>query len=214
MTFFRKFASALCTLGAIGGGIAMFLMMAQVGADVTMKYLFNKPIKYTLEMVSSYYMVAVVFLPLGLVTKAKAHVVVELFTQGLSKRALALVDAFAAVLTLVYSSLITRQSLRVALEKTEVRESWEAATLDIQVWPARWFLVIGCALMSLYLIVIIIENLTLFLRGDGDAGNAEQSSSLTTQPDSATAKAGVRLELKSAPRNIQNSLKDPSIWSL
>lgn len=214
MTFYRKLAGVLCTLGAIGGGIAMFLMMVQVGADVTMKYLLNKPIMYTLEMVSSYYMVALVFLPLGLVTKANAHVVVELFTQGLSKRNLALIDAFAACLSLIYTSLITRQAFRVALEKTEVRESWEAATLDIQVWPARWFLVVGCAIMTLYLVVLIIDNLTLFLKGDDDEGDDPAVPSETAQPSSSDAKHSVRLELQTAPRKIQNSLKDPTTWSL
>jgi len=166
------------------------------------------------EMVSSYYMVAVVFLPLGLVTRARAHVLVELFTQGLSKRALALVDAFAAILTLIYSSLITRQALRVALEKTEIRESWESATLDIQVWPARWFLVAGCAFMSLYLVVLIFEYLAVLLKGGDDDEGTKTERTETAQPSSADAKAGIRLDLRDAPRNIQKSLKDPIAWSL
>lgn len=215
MSQIRSIADKLCYIGAIGGGIAMFLMMAQVGADVAMKYLFNKPIKYTLEMVSSYYMVAVVFLPLGLVTKEKAHVVVELFTQGLNKRYLALVDSFAYLLAVIYTSLITWQSVRVALEKTEVRESWEAATLDIQVWPARWFLPIGTALMTIYLIVLIVENIGIFFGGSSDDGEAPKDTNApATQPNSADAKSRIRRKFRTDSEALENSLKDPSTWSL
>jgi TRAP-type C4-dicarboxylate transport system permease small subunit len=210
MNVFRKIASALCYAGAIGGGIAMFLMMAQVGADVAMKYLLNKPIKYTLEMVSSYYMVAVVFLPLGLVTKEKAHVLVELFTQGLSKRGLAIVDTFAYLLAFAYTYLITKQAIRVALEKTEVRESWEAATIDIQVWPARWFLPIGTALMALYLIVLILENLCVIFGKSSDDDDAPEQTDPSHQPNSADAKSHAR----KPARDIENALKDPTVWSL
>ena len=207
MSWFKRVARALCLIGAVGGGIAMFLMMVQVGADVTLKYLFNKPVRYTLEMVSSYYMVAVVFLPLGLVTMEKAHVVVELFTQGLKPRALALVNALASILALVYACLLTWRSYLVAVKKTKVRESWEAATLDIQVWPSRWFLTIGCALMALYLVVLIVEYLDTALNGpDGDDGEDETGPAIAaddpeTEPSLTTLRE-------------HQALKDPATWSL
>ena len=212
MRMLRRIADALVYAGAIGGGLAMFLMMAQVGADVVLKYLFNRPVQYTLEMVSSYYMVAVVFLPLGLVTRAKAHVIVELFTQGLSKRALALVDALAYLLAFVYAALITRQAVRVALEKTHVRESWEAATLDIQVWPARWFLPIGTGLMALYLIVLIIENLGTFFGGPSGEDVTEDTTEPSDPPAPVTKRLEKRLRMRSRA-DLQQSMKDPAAWS-
>ena len=45
--------------------IALTLMMGHVTVDVAGKYLLNAPVPVTLEMVSNYYMVAVVFLPLA-----------------------------------------------------------------------------------------------------------------------------------------------------
>jgi TRAP-type C4-dicarboxylate transport system permease small subunit len=159
MKYFEKVVNALCVAGAVLGGVAMFAMMVQVGLDVTLKYLFNQPVKHTLEMVSSYYMVALVFLPLGLVTRDKGHVIVELFTAGFSKPTIALIDALGSVLALAYVSTMAVKSFETAAKKTAIRESWEAATLDIQVWPARWFLPIGCTLMALYLIVHIWNNL-------------------------------------------------------
>lgn len=165
MRIFEKIAGWLCIAGGVLGGVAMFAMMVQVGLDVTLKYLFNYPVRHTLEMVSSYYMVALVFLPLGLVTKDNGHVIVELFTSGLKSTTVALVDAIAAILALVYVSTMALRSYEVAIKKTAIRESWEAATLDMQVWPARWFLPIGCTLMSLYLVVIIWRKLSYYRSG-------------------------------------------------
>ncbi|WP_158970773.1 TRAP transporter small permease [Chachezhania sediminis] len=165
MKTFAKIANGLCIAGAVLGGIAMFMMMVQVGLDVTAKYLLGRPVPHTLEMVSSYYMVALVFLPLGLVTRDGGHVIVELFTQGLRPKTIALIDAMGAILALAYVSAISVRSFHVAVEKTAIRESWEAATLDLQVWPARWFLPVGCALMAVYLVVVIWQKLCIWRRG-------------------------------------------------
>lgn len=155
----------LCIAGAVLGGVAMLAMMVQVGADVTLKYLFNHPIRFTLEMVSSYYMVALVFLPLGLVTRDDGHVVVELFTQGFGPRAMALINGLAGLLALAYIATMTVESAIVAWERTLIREAWESATVDIQVWPARWFLPIGCGLMTLCLMVQVVDNLRVWRGG-------------------------------------------------
>ena len=37
MKTFKKVVDRLCVLGAVLGGVAMFLMMVQVGLDVTFK---------------------------------------------------------------------------------------------------------------------------------------------------------------------------------
>ena len=122
-------------------------------------------------MVSTYYMVALVFLPLGLVTRDNGHVIVELFTSGLSERRLALVTALAAIPAMVYAATIAVLTFQVAIKKTAIRESWEAATLDLQIWPSRWFVPIGCALMALWLIVQIVEEFRYFRTGRRDVAN-------------------------------------------
>ena len=100
----------------------------------------------------------------------------------------------------------------MALEKTHVRESWEAATLDIQVWPARWFLPIGTGLMALYLIVLIIENLGTFFGGP----SGEDVTEDTTEPSDPPAPVNNRLEKRLRIRSradLQQSMKDPAAWS-
>ena len=58
--------------------LALFLMMLHVTADVLGKYLLNRPIPGTAEVVASYYMVAAVFLPLAWVEVRQGSIVMEL----------------------------------------------------------------------------------------------------------------------------------------
>jgi TRAP-type C4-dicarboxylate transport system permease small subunit len=165
MKAFERFASKLSTFSAFLAGVAMFLMMVQVSFDVVLKYVFNWPIPMTLETVSSYYMVALVFLPLGIVTRDHEHISVELFTQGLNDKWMAFTNATAGVLASAYVVVMFYRSGQEAIHKTIIQESWETAILDMQVWPSRWFVPIGCALMTIYLLIHVIDNYSFFFRG-------------------------------------------------
>ena len=134
-------------------GFALLAMVVQVSLDVICKYLINSPIPSTLETVSSYYMIALVFLPLGVVTRDQEHINVELFTQGLGKRKLAFFNIFAGILAIVYVVCLVFYSAEEAIYMTSIRESWETALLDMEIWPARWFVTVGCFMMLLYLII-------------------------------------------------------------
>ena len=127
----------ICT--AFLAGFALMAMVIQVSLDVICKYLINSPIPSTLETVSSYYMIALVFLPLGMVTRDREHINVELFTQGLSKRKLAVFNIFAGILAVIYVACLVFYSTEEAIYMTSIRESWETALVDLEIWPARWF---------------------------------------------------------------------------
>tara|TARA_R110002167_G_scaffold170084_2_gene368073 strand:+ start:914 stop:1459 length:546 start_codon:yes stop_codon:yes gene_type:complete len=165
MKLFEIWLSRLTNLSAVIGGLAMVMMMAQVTADVLGKYLFNYPIPATLEIVSSYYMVALAFLPLGFVTKHHEHIVVELFTQGLSPRSLSLITGLSNILAAMYVYTLTWRGMDEAIYMTGIRESWETAILDMQVWPSRWFVPIGCGLMFVYMVLHAIDDIAFWLRG-------------------------------------------------
>jgi TRAP-type C4-dicarboxylate transport system permease small subunit len=135
------------TLLAAAGMVAMLLMMLHVSLDVVSKYAFNQPIVGTLETVSSYYMVAVLFLPLAEVTRRGEHLRVEVFTQRLPRRPLAACTALGFALCAVYVGLMAWQSGAKAVRMTAIREAWETALWDMEVWPARWFLPVGGAAM-------------------------------------------------------------------
>ena len=67
----------LSNLTLILSGLFLFAMMVHVTVDVALRYAMNSPIPGTLEIVSAYYMVAGVFLPLAAVELARASIAVD-----------------------------------------------------------------------------------------------------------------------------------------
>ncbi len=137
---------------AVVGGIAVFLMMIHVSADVLSKYIFNRPIVGTLEIVSHYYMVAAIFLPLAAIERTRGHIFVELFTLRLPPRVVLALDAFACLLGAVFAGMIAWRSTIEALRRTRSGEMIDAVYYQILVWPTRWLVPLGTAVFMLMLL--------------------------------------------------------------
>jgi TRAP-type C4-dicarboxylate transport system permease small subunit len=126
-------------------GLALLVMMVQVSADVTLKYLFNKAIPGTLELVSTYYMVAGVFLPIAAVEFVRASISVDVAYQFLPRwmkivsMTLVLVASIAVYLVLAYTSLGD------ALESLRRREMM-MGNVFVSVWASRFVLPVSFGL--------------------------------------------------------------------
>ncbi|MCE0507245.1 MULTISPECIES: TRAP transporter small permease [unclassified Roseivivax] len=155
------------TVSAWVAGVATFLMMIMVTADVIGRNLFNHPITGTVEIVSNYNMVMLAFLPLALIAKERGHIIVELFTGWMKRRARTALDAAMAVVTLVYVSAFTWKAIDIAQSKTRIRDAKESGAGFIEIWPARWVVVIGFGLMAVVVAVVLVKDLRAVLRDDG-----------------------------------------------
>ncbi len=133
----------------IAAAVAIMAMMLNITADILGKLLFNSPVVGTLELVSTWYMVAVTFLPLAHVYATRSNIVVELFTQKLSAGPRSALDAFGAALGGIYLGLLTWKGAEQAWYQTQRGEVADATFFEIPVWPTRWFLVVGCAVAAL-----------------------------------------------------------------
>jgi TRAP-type C4-dicarboxylate transport system permease small subunit len=147
----RRLGDALCFVA----GIAMLWMMAQVTADAVLRYAFDSPLDATVEIVSAYPMVAVVFLPLAYVSRVGAHIEVTLFTRTLSPRALRALDSAVGLLVLATLVLLIVYTTDEAVFRTDQGEIRDAGNILVSVWPSRWLLPLGCAAMALHVIVAI-----------------------------------------------------------
>lgn len=138
------------------GALAVFLMMVEIAADVTAKYLLQSPLPGTITLVSNYWMVLVVFLPLAMTERRNGHISVEvlttLFPLGL-QRVLSILGMCLA--TLVFAAL-ARQGL------IEANRAFASGAFEIEqgrkilTWPARYLMPIGCGLMVIMLIAKIV----------------------------------------------------------
>jgi TRAP-type C4-dicarboxylate transport system permease small subunit len=134
----------------IGGG-ALILMMLHIAADVVARYIFNSPLHGTVEIVSAYYMVAVVFLPLAMIERGNGHIVVELVTQHLPRRVQEVLIGVVAMVSALYFAVFAWQTWGDALKKYAVGET-ALGTVQVTIWPTRFYLPLGCGLIALVLL--------------------------------------------------------------
>ena len=109
---------------ALVAACAMLVMMGQVTLDVLLRWLANHPIDGTLELVANYYMVALIFLPLGLLTYTRDHITVELFTRHMGERPLAVLDLLGNVVALIYVGVLIWMGTLEAWDMTLIGETW------------------------------------------------------------------------------------------
>lgn len=164
----RGFAGWLNGLTLWIGGFALILMMLHISASVISLKLFGRPIPGTLEFVTYPYMLSVVFLPLAATQVAREHVIVEVFTQGLSRRRLARLDALVAVIVGAYLGFLTWFSAVEALRSTRRNEVIRVFDHDLPLWITRWIVLLGFGGMFIVLLVQVLRH----LRDDRDTDAA------------------------------------------
>ena len=145
----EKAARLLVRLGCVLVG----LMALHVVLDVAGRYILNAPLPGTVEMVSHYYMVGVIFLPLAYVQSRRGHFAAEIFTQRMSPLAIALLEAIVTLVTALLLAFLAWRTAAYALEFTHARESVQTAYFTISTWPSRWLVPLGLGLMALYALV-------------------------------------------------------------
>lgn len=139
------------------------LMMVHVTADVIAKLLFSQPILGTLEMVSLFYMVAAVFLPLAAVQRDRENVFIELFTQKMPIRFQKALDALSLAAMFVIAFLLFWKGYEVAMKKSLIGEMSQNLEFFIPIWPGRWFSVAGFGFMSLWCLLQFFEDMMVVL---------------------------------------------------
>ena len=140
-------------INLIVGGFAVAAMLVHIIVDVTARHLFGIAVQGTLEIVSFYYMVGLVYLAIPLVQARSDHIFVELFTVNAPPRRQDLMDAAIRVLTaglLLFFAWVAGQE---ALHQTAIKAMVEAGTDTMPVWPTRWLIplsMVSTALLCLW----------------------------------------------------------------
>jgi len=140
----RKLAQAL----ALIAGFALALMMLQTVVDVLMNNVFGRPI----EVVSLYYMVLVVFLPLALVELRHEHIHADLIVRLLPARAQRIIYALGALTSTAFFVMLAWQTGQDALQSLRINEV-VMGSIYIPVWPAKFALPVGFTAIVLALLL-------------------------------------------------------------
>jgi len=134
----------------LAAGAALIAMMLHINLDVALRFLFNAPIPMTTEVVSAYYMVAVVFLPLAAVEWRDGHITVEIVSQFLGKRPQALLATATAAVAAAYFAAMAWRTGETAIDKMLVGE-FLTGVINLTIWPSRFLVPLGCGLIALAL---------------------------------------------------------------
>ncbi len=154
--------------------IAGFLMMMHVGADVTGRTVFNRPLHGTTEIVSGWYMVAICYLPWAWLTRRDNHIVAGVFERIGTRWFGYWVELAVKVFMLVYVGIFGWQTAVRAIQQTRAGEVWEAAGGFIPVWPSRWTLPVAAVLMGIYLFLRILRDASQGYRPEAHEGEIRE----------------------------------------
>jgi TRAP-type C4-dicarboxylate transport system permease small subunit len=144
-----RVADLLCFIA----GTALLWMMVQVTLDSFMRYVLDSPLHGTVELISAYHMMIVVFFTLAYVTRRRGHIIVTMFTRKLPPRVIDGLERIVNVLTIAVLVAMIWMTGEEAIFRTIEGEAWDAGDVVVSVWPSRWVAPIGCAVMALWLVI-------------------------------------------------------------
>lgn len=138
------------------GTLLVGAMLIQVVLDVVLKYVFNRPVPMTAEMVAHYYMVAVVFLPLPLIELRNASVSVDLFYRMFGPQLRRVIMLLAYAGQIFFFGILAYQSGLDALDALHARK-FVYLDFRLDTWPATFFLPAGFFLAFLVSVLRLIQ---------------------------------------------------------
>jgi TRAP-type C4-dicarboxylate transport system permease small subunit len=153
MGMLARALDALTHILVVVSGIAMGLMALHIVTDVAGRYLFRAPLPGTVEFVSSYYMVILVFLPLALVQRRDGHFVAGLFTDHLPAPIKQRLMAVTHLTMAIVAALLAWRGVAAAEYATGTGEQVQPGLFIIYTWPGRWLVPLGLGLMALQALV-------------------------------------------------------------
>lgn len=147
-------------LHSVGIGV-LVVMMFLTASDVTLRYVFNRPIAGAFDL-TEYMMAIVVAFGLAYCAVKKGHVKVDLVVSRLPQRAQAIIDSITGFLSLGLFSLITWQCcLHI---KVQFAEGVSSTVLHIPAFPFVAVVALGSALLTLVLLTDFLDFLSQAVR--------------------------------------------------
>jgi TRAP-type C4-dicarboxylate transport system permease small subunit len=140
-----------------GAGVAVLAaMMVLTASDVTLRYVFNRPIVGSFDL-TEYMMAIVVSFSLAYCAFFKGHVSVDLVISRLPQRAQAVIDGITGLLGIFIFTMITWQSW--VYMKLLFASGLESSVLLIPRYPFAGLVFLGSAFLTVTLLAGFLEYL-------------------------------------------------------
>jgi TRAP-type C4-dicarboxylate transport system permease small subunit len=152
LTIVDRISKLLMVLAAVLAFCLCFLVVA----DVLGRVIFNHPVQGTPEIISLS-IVVVCFLQTGYAIRSGGMLKVEAFTARLPSSIGRPLAALGALLGLFFFAVLVYGSFDGAIYAWQSDEFEGEGALRVPVWPAKFVIVLGCALASINYLIIFLK---------------------------------------------------------
>ncbi len=152
VAFVDRLARTLMVLAAV----LAFLLCFLVVADVLGRVIFNHPVKGTPEIISLS-IVLICYLQTGYAIRSGGMLRVEALTSRLPDSVNRVLNVIAALLGVLFFSVIFYGSVDGALYAWTSNEYEGEGALRVPVWPAKFVIVMGSLLATINYLIILMQ---------------------------------------------------------
>ena len=147
--------------GAYVGITVLILMMLVTVSDVFLRYVFNRPILGSIEIVK-FSLVIVAFLAIPYCALEDGHVKMDFAVSRLPPRGQTVIEIVGYIFCLVLAITMTCLYIPEAIEMRRVGES--SIVLGIPAYPLYLIIFVGCLMLSLVLLVNLIKSVARLMK--------------------------------------------------
>ena len=151
-----QFMKRVNTKLALVSGALVFFYMFLVGANITGRYVFNRPIDGTLE-IGQLVLASVIFFSLAYVQVKDAHIRVTAVLKILPCKWQDKFETAILAVGFVMMILMAWRSLPFALESFEMREVH--MSVNVPIWPTKFIFFFGWCLLGLQFLLEFLNRI-------------------------------------------------------
>lgn len=148
----RRVVDAIDAATLAVGCLMLFAMMLVVVADVSRRYLFNAPLTWSFEIISSYLMPGLFFLTASHTLKSNAHVCVDILHNYVNRKTRYVFEAVSSVLAAPVFGLAAVVSAQNTWNDLQIGAA-SSSGLELPTWTISMMLPIGFGLLTLRLVL-------------------------------------------------------------
>jgi TRAP-type C4-dicarboxylate transport system permease small subunit len=132
------------------GGLILMGIVVLIVIDVTLRYVFNRPFSFSIEVIGIA-LVVVVFASILLCTASRGHLVIDVLVSRFSPRGQAITDAVMHFLSIGVCIIIAWRSIVYAVYLSEI--GYVSTLLKMPLYPFSLFIAFCSCLMTLILLL-------------------------------------------------------------
>ncbi len=146
----RRLIDAIDAVLLVIGCLMLFGLMIVVVADVSLRYLFNAPLQWSYEVISSYLMPGLFFMAVSHTLKANAHVAVDILHNYVGRTTRYVFEAVTSALATPVFALCTWVSAQHTWADVQSAAT-STSGLAVPTWTISIMLPIGFGMLTLRL---------------------------------------------------------------